>query len=326
MKIAIVTDQTRTGYLNNIEGQYEDEQKEKTVKTLKEVISKKYDCIDLVFDEKIIENLKKEKVDLVFNTCNGIVGSSRISQLPAILESIEMAYTGSQPLGHALAYSKIYTGKILKESGILTPDFKYVSTMDELKNIDMKFPLFIKPSDEGSSRGIYQDSIVEDEASLYEIVGRLLEGYNPPIMIMEYIEGREYTVGVIENGERVLPMVEIDFSKLPKELKGINSFEVKHDYVDDLIYHVPPEIEESLKKDMENISKEAFKALDLKDYARVDLRVSEGKPYIIEINSLPGLQKGYSDLYWMAKKEFTYEELIFSIIDSAKSRYNLKND
>ncbi|MGO1469528.1 MAG: D-alanine--D-alanine ligase family protein [Tissierella sp.] len=326
MKIAIVTDKTRITYLNGAEGEYEDAQKEKTVKILKEIISKKYNCIDLIFDENIIKNLKKEEVDLVFNNCNGVVGESRISQLPAILESIEMPYTGSKPLGHALAYDKVYTGKILKESGILTPDFKIINSLEEVEDIDMKFPLFIKPSDEGSSRGIYQDSIVKDKPSLYKVVKRSLERYNPPVMVMEYIEGREYTVGVIENGNRVLPIIEIDFSNLPKDLEGINSFEVKHDHVDDLIYHVPANIDEKLEIDMEDASKEAFKALDLKDYARVDLRVNNGKAYIIEINSLPGLQKGYSDLYWMTKEVLGFEELIFSIINSTKKRYNLKNN
>lgn len=323
MKIAIVTDKSRQIYLQDSEGEYEDDQKLKTIETLKKVISKKYECVNLVFDDNIIQNLKNEKVDLVFNNCNGVVGSSRISQLPAILESIQMPYTGSKPLGHALAYNKVYTGKLLKEAGIPTPDFVYVSSLEELEDIDMLFPLFVKPSDEGSSRGIYQDSIVEDKESLYKIIKRSLEKYNPPIMIMEFIEGKEYTAGLIEDGKRVLPIVEIDFSNIPEGLKGINSFEVKHDHVDDLIYHVPAKLELAIENKIKEVSKKAFKALDLNDYARVDLRVNEGIPYIIEINSLPGLQKGYSDLCWMAEEEFSYDELIFSIIDSAKKRYNL---
>ena len=323
MKIAIVTDKSRIEYLKDTEGEYEDTQKKKTVKTIKEVISKKHECIELVFDDDIIKNLKEHNIDLVFNNCNGIVGSSRLSQLPAILESIEMPYTGSKPLGHALAYSKVYTGKILKESGIPTPDFTYVNTLEEIDNIDMKYPLFIKPSDEGSSRGIYQDSIVEDKESMEKIIKRSLERYNPPIMVMEFIEGEEYTAGVIEDGKRVLPIVEIDFSNIPEGLKGINSFEVKHDHVDSLIYHIPARLDKELENKMKEISKQAFKALDLNDYARIDFRVNEGVPYIIEINSLPGLQKGYSDLYWMAEKEFTYDELIFSVLDSAIERYAL---
>nr|WP_300004290.1 ATP-grasp domain-containing protein [Tissierella sp.] len=323
MKIAIVTDQSRTAYLKDKEGEYEDAQKSRTVKALKEVISKKYDCQELVFDNNIVKNLKKEKIDLVFNLCNGIVGSARLSQLPAILESIEMPYTASKPLGHALAYNKVYTSKILKGSGIPTPDFTYVNSLEELESIDMDFPLFIKPSDEGSSRGIYQDSVVYDKESMEKVVGKCLKRYNPPVLIMEYIEGREFTVGLIKNGERVLPILEVDFSALPEGLKHINSFEVKNEYQDHVIYHIPANIDRALKETIEKTVKDAFEALDLKDYSRIDIIVRKGVPYIIEVNSLPGLEKGYSDICKMAEKEFSYEELIFNIIDSAKMRYKI---
>lgn len=323
MKIAIVTDKSRTAYLKDIEGQSEDAQKQETVISLNRVISKKYDCVNLIFDEDIIKNLKEQKIDLVFNLCNGVVGSSRLSQLPAILESIEMPYTGSKPLGHGLAYNKVYTGKILKGAGIPTPDFSYVNSLEELDNISMKFPLFIKPSDEGSSRGIYQDNIVNDKEALKKVIKRSLEKYNPPIMIMEYIEGKEFTVGVIENGKRVLPILEVDFSNLPEGLTGINSFEIKNEYYKYMLRHIPARIEKELKLKIEEVAKDTFKELDLKDYSRVDIRVKDNIPYVIEVNSLPGLKEGYSDICNMAEKEFSYEELIFSIIDSAKKRYGL---
>lgn len=323
MKIAIVTDSSRAKYLKDIEGEYEDAQKQKTIKSLNRVISKKYDCVNLVFDENITKNLKEEKIDLVFNLCNGVVGASRLSQLPAILESIEIPYTGSKPLGHALAYDKVYTGKILKGSGIPTPDFTYVSSLEELENIDMEFPLFVKPSDEGSSRGIYQDSLVNDKESLKKLIEKHLKRYNPPIMIMEYIEGREFTVGIIENGEKVLPILDVDFSNLPEGLSHINSFEVKNEYQEYMLYHIPADLEEDIKLKIEKASKDTFKALGLKDYARIDILLKDNIPYVIEANSLPGLEEGYSDICKMAEEEFSYEELIFSIIDSAKERYGI---
>lgn len=323
MKIGIITDKTRTTYLKDLEGESEDAQKQITVKSLNRVISKRYDCVNLIFDEAIIKNLKEEKVDLVFNLCNGVVGASRLSQLPAILESIEMPYTGSNPLAHGLAYNKVYSGKILKGAGIPTPGFTYVNSLEELDNINMTFPLFVKPSDEGSSRGIYQDSLVEDKETLKKVIKRSLEKYNPPMMIMEYIEGREFTVGVIENGKRVLPILEVDFSNLPEGLTPINSFEMKNEYHKYMLRHVPAKIEEELKLKIEEVSKDTFKELDLKDYSRVDIRVKDNIPYVIEVNSLPGLKEGYSDICNMAEKELSYDELIFGIIDSAKERYGL---
>lgn len=324
MKIAIVTDDSRTKYLKDIEGEYEDAQKIRTIKYLKETISKKYECIDLIFKENLIENLKREKVDLVFNLCNGIVGSSRLSQLPALLEYKQIPYTGSKPLGHALAYNKIYSAKTFKADGIITPDFTYVCTLEEIESLDMEYPLFIKPSDEGSSRGIYQDSIVNNKKELYNKVEKLIGKYNTPIMIMEYIEGVEFTVGVIEDGKKVLPTVEVDFSDLPEGFHKIHSFEVKNEYQDYVKYHIPARIEEDLQRHMEKIAVDVFHSLALKDYCRMDMILRDGVFYVIEVNSLPGLEKGYSDICKMAEVEgIGYGGLINNIIDSARERYNI---
>lgn len=324
MKIAIVTDESRTKYLKDFEGEFEDAQKARTVKTLKETISKKYECVDLIFDENLIEKLKSEKIDLVFNLCNGIVGSSRLSQLPALLEHEQIPYTGSKPLGHALAYNKIYSGKIFEADNISTPDFSYVEILEDLDYVDMEFPLFVKPVDEGSSRGIYQDNIVNNPEELYNKVRSLIKQYNPPVMIMEYIQGTEFTVGIIENGEKVLPIVEIDFSNLPAGIKRINSFEVKNEYQDSVKYYIPARLEENLKDKVEDIAKKVFRSLDLKDYCRMDIILRDDIFYVIEVNSLPGLERGYSDICKMAKVDgIGYDGLIYSIIDSAKKRYNI---
>lgn len=323
MKIAIVTDKSRTLFSKDIEAEKEDAQKQRTVIDLKKVISNRYDCIDLTFDADIIQNLKEEKIDLVFNLCNGVIGESRLSQLPGILESMEIPYTGSKPLAHGLAYNKIYSGMVFKENNIPTPDFIYVSSMEELENIDMKFPVFVKPPDEGSSRGIYQDSIVKDKESLKKIIKASLEKYNPPIMIMEYVEGREFTVGIIENGKRMLPILEVDFTNLPDGLNHINSFEVKNEYDKHVIYHMPAKLDKELQLKIEKTAKDAFEILGLNDYSRIDIIVKDSIPYVIEANSLPGLEKGYSDLCKMAEEEFDYESLVFGIIDSAKTRYKL---
>lgn len=320
MRIAIVTDESRTKFLPTIEGQLEDAQKARTIKSLKEVISSKYDCIDLVFDDNLIENLKKEKIDLVFNLCNGIRGGSRLSQLPSLLEHEGFLYTGSGPLGHGLAYSKIYSGMIFKQLGIPTPDFTYVHTIEELNGIKIDYPLFVKPSDEGSSRGIYQDSIVYDKESLYKKVEKLLKEYDSPAMIMEFIHGKEFTVGIIENGNIVLPVMEIDFSELPEGFHKIYSFEVKNEYKHAKKHYVPARISKDLEDKIKETALRAFKALNLRDYARVDIRVMDDIPYVIEINSLPGLDRENSNISKMAKVAgIGYEGLVLGIVECALS-------
>lgn len=325
MKIAIVTDKPRVGFLPGEEGVQEDRQNDITMRYIKKALSDKYKVVNLVMDKDIIKNIKKKHVDLVFNLCNGIEGESSLSQLPSLLDYENIAYTGSSPLAHGLAYNKIYSGKIFKASNIPTPKFAYVYRIEEIDKIDLKFPLLVKPKDEGSSRGIQDNSLTYDKESLVEKVKESLELYNPPIMIMEYIEGREFTVGILGDGDniKVLPILEIDFSKLPKGLNKIYSFEVKFQYAKDTVYHIPARIDELTRKNISNTAINAFNSLGLRDYARVDIRLKDGKAYVIEINSLPGLDKKDSDICKMAySADIKYDELIKKIVSMGLNRIN----
>ena len=323
MKIAIVTDKPRVEFLPGVEGMQEDKQHLATREYIKEALLDESEIIFLTMDQNLIENINKENVDLVFNLCNGIQGEASLSQLPSLLDYENMPYTGSAPLGHGLAYNKIFSGKIFMASDIPTPKFTYVYKIETLDSIDLQFPLLIKPKDEGSSRGIQDDSLVFDKASLIEKVTTGLELYNPPIMIMEYIEGREFTVGLIGNGDdiEVLPILEIDFSALPKELNKIYSFEAKFKYDEYVKYHLPANIDEATRINISNTAIKAFNSLGLRDYARVDIRVKNGVAYVIEINSLPGLDKNNSDICKMASAAgMEYDELIKRIVMMAKKR------
>lgn len=277
MKIAIVTDKPRIEVLKNKEGLLEDKQKKQTIEEIKKVLSKRFKCINLVFDDNIVENLKKEQVDLVFNLCNGIKGNDRLSQLPAILEYAGIPYTGSSPLSHGLAYNKIYSSILFKKIGVPTPDFIYVYNIMELENVNLNYPVLVKPKDEGSSRGIYENSLVYNKKELIKKVEEDLKIYNPPILINEYIEGREFTVGILGNDEnlKVLPILEIDFSNLPKDLNNIYSFEVKNYYGDKTTYHVPARLDNRIKRVIEKTSIKAYNILGMEDYARVDIRLKK---------------------------------------------------
>ncbi|HLR35553.1 MAG TPA: ATP-grasp domain-containing protein [Tissierellales bacterium] len=327
MKIGIITDKPRAEFLPTEEGLLEDKQKRKTVKQLKETISKKYDCINLVFDDNAIKRLKGEKVDLVFNLCNGIRGNSRLSQLPAMLESAGIPYTSSSPLGHGLAQDKIYSGLIFKKLGIPTPNFIYVYNIDEIKDLEFNFPVLVKPKNEGSSRGIHEDSLVFNKESLIKIIGEQLKTYNPPIMITKYIEGKEFTVGVMGNSDNisVLPILEIDFSNIPNHLNKFYSFEVKVHYGEQTKYYVPARIKKETENNIKKMAVKAYKALNMRDYARIDFRLNEDNiPYVLEINSLPGLMKGHSDLCKMAGAAgLNYDGLVMKIVNNAVKRYGL---
>ncbi|NLY86867.1 MAG: ATP-grasp domain-containing protein [Tissierellia bacterium] len=329
MKIAIVTDRPRVGLLPLEERLKEDEQKRKTVEEIKRILSQKYDCISLVADDNIINQLKAENVDLVFNLCNGIQGTSKLAQLPALLEFANIPYTGSSILGHTLAINKIYSSSIFKATNIPTPKFIPIYHVNQFNSLEIEFPILVKPSDEGSSRGIHQDSLVFDMDSLIKKVSEELQIYNPPIMLNEYIEGREFSIGIIGNGEdiTVLPIQEVDLSNLPDGFKKFYSFEVKAYHKDKTVYHIPPKLTEEESELLINTAKKAYRVLGLRDYARVDIILKDGVGYVLEINSLPGLMKGKSSLYRMAEAtDLGYEGLIFKIVDTALKRYNFEMD
>jgi len=329
LKIAIVTDRPRVGLLPLEERLKEDEQKRKTVEEIKRILSQKYDCISLVADDNIINQLKAENVDLVFNLCNGIQGTSKLAQLPALLEFANIPYTGSSILGHTLAINKIYSSSIFKATNIPTPKFIPIYHVNQFNSLEIEFPILVKPSDEGSSRGIHQDSLVFDMASLIKKVSEELQIYNPPIMLNEYIEGREFSIGIIGNGEdiTVLPIQEVDLSNLPDGFKKFYSFEVKAYHKDKTVYHIPPKLTEEESELLINTAKKAYRVLGLRDYARVDIILKDGVGYVLEINSLPGLMKGKSSLYRMAEAtDLGYEGLIFKIVDTALKRYNFEMD
>jgi len=324
-----VTDRPRVGLLPLEERLKEDEQKRKTVEEIKRILSQKYDCISLVADDNIINQLKAENVDLVFNLCNGIQGTSKLAQLPALLEFANIPYTGSSILGHTLAINKIYSSSIFKATNIPTPKFIPIYHVNQFNSLEIEFPILVKPSDEGSSRGIHQDSLVFDMDSLIKKVSEELQIYNPPIMLNEYIEGREFSIGIIGNGEdiTVLPIQEVDLSNLPDGFKKFYSFEVKAYHKDKTVYHIPPKLTEEESELLINTAKKAYRVLGLRDYARVDIILKDGVGYVLEINSLPGLMKGKSSLYRMAEAtDLGYEGLIFKIVDTALKRYNFEMD
>lgn len=321
-KIGLVVDKPNIEK-NTEETNCADEQKKTTADKISEVLSKKYKLIKIVVDEKIIEKLNKSNVDIVFNLSTGIRGESRQSQIPAILEMLGIPYVGSGILAHAMALNKSVAKQVFKCHGVLTPNFQVFHTRKEEMDSSLKFPLIVKPACEGSGFGIHKDSVVYCEEALFKKVLELLKQYQPPVLVEEFIEGREFTVGIIGNGrdKTILPILEIDFKDIPEEYGKFYTFEVKKDFGDETKFYCPAPLSSEIEKKIkENVSK-AFDALGCRDISRVDVRLKGDNPYIIEINSLPGLKPVYSDLPKMAAAAgMSYEELITQILKEAIKR------
>ena len=274
---------------------------------------------------EFLDKIRREKVDIVFNISEGR-GSyrSREAQVPSVLEMLDIPYTGSDPQCLAVCLDKPVTKNLVALGGIPTPKWLIIADEAELNKIDWKkfpFPAIIKPAYEGSSKGIRLTSLAENSAQAEKEVKRILKGYRQPVMVEEFIDGDEVTVGVIGNSPpRLVGMMRI----LPKrkEKHFVYSLEVKRDYINLVEYESPVQLPAPVLEKLEQYSLKAFNALGCRDFSRVDFRIGrDGTPYFLEINPLPGLGN-YSDLIIMAVKlGWTHEEVIGAVLDAALGRY-----
>ena len=326
LKVGLVSDNPRFEIRKNKESIKEDKQKFETTKRIREVLSERYEVVDVITDERMPLDLIEKKIDIVFNLSTGIRGESRQSQVPALLEMVGIPYVGSGVLAHSLALDKPTAKIIFKYYGISTPDFEIINEYSDNITSNLRFPLIAKPSSEGSGIGIYKESLVYNLNELKKQIKNLINKYNQPILVEEFIEGREFTVGILGNKPdiKVLPPLEINFDDVPEEYGRFNTFEVKSKYWQLAQYYCPPDISDVLRSKIEKIALDSYIALECRDFARVDIRVRDDKPYILEINTLPGLEDNYSDFPRMARAAgIEYPELINRLLDIAKKRCNI---
>jgi len=259
--------------------------------------------------------LAEADVDLIFNIAEGVEGRNREAQVPALCELLGIPYTGSDSATLAIALDKALGKKVLLQHGILTPKFQVMESARERLSPDMKFPLIVKPNAEGSSKGIGSTSVVDTEEELRAAVKVCVERYRQPALVEEYIAGREFTVGLLgDKRPRVLPSMEIKFKNDTK--RPVYDYAVKQEWEQHVYYECPAKLTETEQKAIEKIARATFWALDCRDVARVDMRMdADGRIYVLEVNPLPGLTPGYSDLVLIAQAAgMEYDQLIAEIM------------
>ena len=298
----------------------------------------------------LTETLPRVKPDICFNICEGHWGDSREAQVPAILEMMRIPYTGSGVLTLALALDKPMTKRVLAHHNLPTPTFQSFERANEPLDPDMTFPLFVKPSREGTGMGITADSIVHDEAQLRRELRRQFEIYDQTILVEHFIEGREVTIGLLGNlatpvarrlpddleasrisrGLHFFPPLDVDMSRYPDEEKGIYTSRIKTVLAHEFHYICPAPLPAELIEELNWLAAATFRVPGCFDVGRVDFRLdahNNNKPYILEINPRPGLNPGYSDLPLEAKAEgWSFEELVNGILAEAIHRYGLEED
>jgi D-alanine-D-alanine ligase len=285
--------------------------------------------------------------DICFNICEGHFGDSREAQIPALLEQLRIPYTGSKVLALALSLDKPMTKRVLSYHGLPTPPFQVLERVDEALDPDMQFPCFVKPSREGTGMGVSASSIVQNEAELREQIAVIFERYNQPVLVERFIEGREVTMGVVGNlvspvawrvprddtsprvfrGLQFLPPLEVNMAAYPPEERGVYTSRIKVELVHDFRYFCPAPLSEEQNEELRWLTAATFRVVGCLDVARVDFRldVHDGdKPYILEVNPLPGLNPEYSDLcIEAAAAGWSYEDLVNEVLDQAIDRYGL---
>lgn len=274
----------------------------------------------------LCHRLKPGDFDIAFNICEGHQGEARESHVPAILEMLGIPYTGSKVLCLALTLDKPMAKRVLAFHGLPTPRFQVFEDPEAAVDPLLSYPLFAKPAGEGTGKGITGDSVVRNEKELRRQLRWLIETYRQPALVEHYVEGREITVGVLGNSQlRVLPSLEIDLSTCPPEEHGIYTSRIKADLPTLPRYLCPASLSKAQVRKLSRLAVAAFRALGCLDVARVDFRLDarQGeKPYILEVNPLPGISPGISDLVLEAEAEgMTHAELINAILDAALERY-----
>ena len=296
---------------------------EETVDAIRGVLERDgHEVMKLGGDTGLIDRLRKTSIDIVFNIAEGLQGRNREAHIPALLEYLNIPYTGSDPLTLCLTLDKSMAKRVVISEGIPTPRFKKVEKMEDLHDIDLKYPLFAKLCYEGSSKGVRLDSKILDHWALKEKTEWLLETYGPPILVEEFVSGPEFTVGILGNeNPAVLGVMQIEIKGSPPD-EAIYSLEVKREWEERVHYHCPPPVGPPLLKRIEEIALRCYRVLECRDVSRVDIRVDQDEtPYFLEINPLPGLSPLYGDLPIMAgRMGWEYDRLVKTIFHHALKR------
>lgn len=311
-----------------------------TIEALKSTLSEKCNIVSFEADSLLWEKLSKYKgkIDILFNIAEGKKGPWREAVVPIIAEELDIPYTGSDPVTMVLCLDKQRTKEVLTYHKVRCPSYKVFYEVPELISNDLsplEFPLVVKPLWEGSSKGIKNSSLVIEIKQCQNEIARIVQTYKQPALVEEFIPGREFTVGILGNGEDllVLPIVEINFPGLPSGSAPIYSYEAK--WVWDVpekpldIFECPASLNPVLEKKIKEIAQNAYRVLGCRDWCRVDMRLDkEENPYILELNPIPGILPDPHSNSCLPKSAYSlgwdYKRLINTVLDFACKRYGIK--
>lgn len=270
--------------------------------------------------------LVKNRPDFVFNFAEGR-GTSRAreARVPALLEILGIPYTGSDPFTLCIGLDKDVAKKMVSAVGVLVPKGILVNPGNniDLLEVNLDFPVVVKPAWEGSSKGIRDSAVAKSTLQLRAVLKDVLSSYAQPVLVEEYLPGAEITVGLTGNANELEIIGAMEIVPKVQDEFFIYSLEVKRNYRSRVDYRVPPKVSKEVESSLHDSAIKAFNALGCRDFARIDFRMNaNNQPVFMEANPLPGLNPITSDLVLISRGSgWTYQKLILAIFDSAFKRY-----
>lgn len=268
----------------------------------------------------LVERLARgDRWDLVYNIAEGLRGIGREAQVPALLDAYEIPYTYSDPLVCALTLHKAMTKRVVRDLGLSTPRFVEVQAIAEVDRVNLPYPLFAKPVAEGTSKGITAASKIKNKPELIAACERLLHEFNQPVLVEEFLPGREFTVGIVGTGADAQVVAVMEVILLSNAEQDVYTYTNK-ELCEDRVKYVLADGE--IADEARTLALDVWRGLNCRDGGRVDVRAdAQGKLSFIEVNPLPGIHPQHSDLPIMATLAgWTYQQLIARILESAMKR------
>jgi D-alanine-D-alanine ligase len=257
-----------------------------------------------------------DRWDLVFNIAEGLYGSGREAQVPALLDAYRIPYVFSGPLVLALTLDKALTKIVVKAAGVATPGHTVVYEKSDIGKVKLPYPLFVKPLAEGTGKGIDAESVITGPVQLEKRCLELLDRYHQPVLVETYLNGREFTAGIVGTGREARCIGVIEVILKDNAEKGVYSYINKEECEERIIYSLT---DQAAVDACSALALQAWKCLRAEDGGRVDIRFDHrGKPHFLEINPLAGMHPEHSDLPILAGLYgIPYRELMQMIMDSA---------
>ncbi|MCA9270527.1 MAG: ATP-grasp domain-containing protein [Planctomycetales bacterium] len=326
MKVAVVSNLSHEGVINRFGQACPEKYSPGHVQMAVDAIrAAGYETAHIEADKQMLAELKRfmppdpltgEPTGMVFNMAYGIQGHDRYTHVPGMLELAGVPYTGSTPLGHAVALDKALTKIVIRDAGVPTPAFRVFRTSEDDAQ-GLRFPLVVKPLHESTSYGL---ALVHAVDELRQAVQQVVEQYSQPALVEEYVSGREFNIGLLGDKEvEVFPVLELDFGA--REFALMTWGDKFHKRPDEPQKVCPARLTPEMTSRLQEIALACFRACKLRDYARVDLRLDvDGQPQVLEINSMASLGPGGSYMHAARSLGYTPQSMVLRILEIASAR------